>query len=107
MGLPMEACSHNRVVRLEVDGVPHWICNLCNEQFLQKRQVDWRIESLSAEMSRLGAMETIALSLHDHLCVLAALCPGDWEDAYRVCEMFEAVRASNEQAAGMRAEESI
>lgn len=60
MGFPMkEHCTHDRVVRLPVQGCDYWICNLCNEQFVQKKQVDWRIKHLAAELQRAIAEGTV------------------------------------------------
>jgi len=58
MVLPMEPCPHDRVVRLPVpqstgECVDYWICTWCNEQFVQKRQVDWRLQHLTSELVRL------------------------------------------------------
>jgi len=50
-------CPHDRVVRLRVPGtsgpLDYWICNICNEQFIQKRQVDWKLQHLTSELVRL------------------------------------------------------
>lgn len=81
MGLPMEPCPHDRVVRLVVPGTEgplnYWLCNQCNAQFVAKDAVDWKIAHLTAELSR------------------------------RMLDELTGPRVNVEQAAGMRAEESI
>ncbi len=52
-------CAHDRVVRLEVAGEDHWICNWCNAEFVLKARVDYKIRHLTRELDRLVAEGTV------------------------------------------------
>jgi hypothetical protein len=45
-------CTHDRVVRLEVSGKDFWICNLCNEQFVSRQAVDYKLCHLTTELAK-------------------------------------------------------
>ena len=106
MVLPME-CPHDRVVRLVVAGVDHWICNLCNASFVLSSRVDWKVEHLAGELTRLIGIDAIASSLFDELIGLVAICPGYPETAYAVIDLYRTLRSSSEQAARVWREEGI
>jgi hypothetical protein len=46
------ACPHERVVRLVVSDADHWLCTWCNEQFIPKSAVDYKLCHLTTELAK-------------------------------------------------------
>jgi hypothetical protein len=115
--IPMESCSHERIVRLDVRHIPdnpgftedqvYWICTQCNSQFVEKSAVEYKLEHLQTELLKLVRIADIADVLYQRLAELNAIVPRNDEDVYSILEKYSTWKASNEQAAGMRREESI
>lgn len=98
-------CPHDRIVRLSVSGTDYWICNVCNEQFIQKSAVDYKLSSLGNEVLRLQSLELVMDRMASHLSDCIAICPGDWEDSWELLQQYGLMKGSNEQAARVREQE--
>lgn len=100
-------CSHERVVRLYVpdEAKVYWICTTCNAQFIEKSAVDYKLQSLVAEVTRLQGAERIVERLVDSLAAIMSIAPGDWHEEELMLEQWRLVKG--EQGAGVWREEVL